>query len=112
MIATLEKLTIANEAAIASSATTCEQEPGSSKMPFTATGVGGNHASSKDQQGLGVEKTPKLAYSSDQEVVLKILKLGLHWFLLTDACLVNVYLAAWKSEVFYPVKCSQESLLQ
>lgn len=66
VMATLEKLTIANETASVSSATTSEQEPGSLKMPFTASGVGGN-STSKDQYGHAIDKTPKLVYFSDQE---------------------------------------------
>eukprot|EP00250_Pteridium_aquilinum_P022298 c25342_g1_i2 orf=635-4657(+) len=68
VMATLEKLSIANEAANVLSSAICEQEPASLKMPLTSV-EGGNSSSTKDQCGHSIEKTPKSAYFSDLESV-------------------------------------------
>ncbi|MCO5557593.1 hypothetical protein L7F22_011159 [Adiantum nelumboides] len=66
VMATLEKLSAANEAASASAAV-FEQEPINMKVPLIL-GTGGNHVSSlKDQPGQAAEKHLKSAYPVDQE---------------------------------------------
>ncbi|MCO5580002.1 hypothetical protein L7F22_033868 [Adiantum nelumboides] len=66
VMATLEKLSAANEAASASAAV-FEQEPINMKVPLIL-GTGGNHvSSSKDQPGQTAEKYLKSAYPVDQE---------------------------------------------